>query len=235
MTKDKYDDLVAGLHPMYGIILAEAAKGPITVPKVKALVGRQTGMWDEMKRLVKFGLLRYVGTDMESSAGSIKPRVYVLVPPEEVEQAAVEGQRWVAEVELLKAKGRKRPDADRELQRERAARKRRVTGDRLAWIKFTEAVRRESMLLRGMEEMAFWASAEPEEIADLLHEMTKLIDAQARVLEVVAMRADDDAKLATIAKLRSTNGRTAEEVRTMNRHIERIKASRNALGDFYDT
>jgi hypothetical protein len=234
--QDEYDATVAMLPEMYRTILGRAAEGPITVPIVKVLVGRQTGMWDEMRKLVMLGLLRFVGYDTKSDA-TVKPRVYELVPVDEVEQASIDGQAWVREVESQRRKSGGNTSESaywRALAKDRSQRKKRATGNRLEWIRYEGALQDHAARLRGLESKLFEWSAEPEDMAALLHELAKVIDMQARVLEVIEQVADDDQALATIAKLQGTNGRTAAEAKTAQRHIERMKLARRALGDYHD-
>jgi hypothetical protein len=227
MTENEFNKLVAGMKPVYRIIMAEAAKGPITGPRLRAPTGRSDGMTGELRKLQRLGLIREAGVD-DTATTAQKPKMYVKVPLAEVE---AEAERY-AKVALAEAEAEAKPKRGRNpVQARLASLPKRVEGNRL----YAMRVRRNTLLLSQSiqtidREMVFWDEGTPDEWAYFVYDLGMLMDAVEGLVENLHVRLDDDVIRARLAKLREQNGRTQHEIQAANGLIAKLERQRRATG-----
>lgn len=219
MTENEFNKLVAGMTPVYRIILAEAAKGPVSGPRLRVPTGRSDGMTTELRKLWAMGLIRDVGFDMEATNPGKKPRMYARVPLADTEAAAAEFAR-----RMRRGKRRRRQSSVAPLpERERG--------------KATLAirVRRNTLMLaehftKISDEMAFWDEATDDDLVSLVECMGEVADAMDDLAASLHERLDDDAIRTKIEKLRKTNGRNEHEIRSANGLVRKLERQRRVSG-----
>jgi hypothetical protein len=219
MTENEFNKLVAGMTPVYRIILAEAAKGPVSGPRLREPTGRSDGMTAELRKLRALGLIRDVGFDEEATTPGVKPRLYARVPLADMEAAAAEFAKRRARAKKRKS----RPGV--------AEKPERVRGKPSLAI----LVRRNTLMLaehfrKISSEMVFWDEATHEDLVALVECMGEVTDAMADLAESLHERLDDDAARTKIAKLLETNGRTEHEIRSAQGLARKLERQRKATG-----
>jgi hypothetical protein len=226
MTENEFNTLMAGMTPVYRIIMAEAAKGPVTAPRLRPPTGRPDGMTKELDRLMKLGLLRAVGRDLAATTGGPKPMVYERVPLAQIEDARVRYAERAAKTEKDDKAKRRSP-----VRQRIADLPKRVEGNRL----YAMRVRRNTLLLSQSlqtidREMVFWDEGTPDEWAYFVYDLGMLMDAVEGLIENLHVRLDDDVIRARLAKLREQNGRTQHEIQAANGLIAKLERQRRATG-----
>ena len=213
MEQDRYDALVAGLHPNERAILGVAHQlGKAKVSEMRPVTkGAKTGLplayglTRELRALEETGLLRRVKG---------VPARYEAVKPGEVEDAA-----QVYSVRKRRSK-KKRSARSRIVE----LRKREV-GDYSEFHRVHRYIVEASEYLTiHLSKMAFWEAAPKEDLARSVEELANLIDAIDQALTLLKERADDDALIVKIEKLEKTKGRTAAETESAHALARRLRA-----------
>jgi hypothetical protein len=226
MTRDEYDALLAGLPQVYRTIMAEAAKGPVTAPRLRAPCNRGDGLTKELGKLMKLGLLRDAGRDTEATTNGIKPMIYVAVPMGEVEQAAADCAARQAKA------GGKRKRRRGSVRRRLAEMPKRQPGDRGLWLELRRNTMRATANIESVsdKDMAFWGVVTSEDLLGYVDDLADLTDVLAGLMRTLELRVEDDDLRRKIAALAETNGRTEHELRAADGLIVKLRRQRKVLG-----
>lgn len=199
MDYQDYSNLVKSLSRTERLILHEAReRGKVGAPDLRQPTGRTDGLTAELHHLMALGLLRSAGRAPRGEKAGIRPKLYAIVPMDDVEQArAAYKPRKPIKRGARSAVKELRPGSYREWSK---------TQDRVVTLV--------PILEHRVAKLAYLESAPKDERELARKHITRLRDACNEALEALEVRAEDDGNRATIKKLNAVtteNGATPSE------------------------